>query len=75
MPNDLAGANILNHLGDDMGVKRHRIDFAVADDVAIGDQLEKNPIAPAKVGRRVADDKGFDICDFHKGFVLFDSKI
>lgn len=62
----LAGAEVLNHLGDDMGMKRHRIDFAVADNITIGDQLEKDPVPASKVGRRIADDKGFDIDDFHK---------
>jgi hypothetical protein len=71
MTDHFAGAKVFDHLGDNMGVKRHRVDFAIADDIAIGDQLEKDPVPTTKMGRRVADDKGFDICDFHKRLVWY----
>ena len=58
---DIACEHILNHLGDQMRLERNAISLANARHAAIGRQLHKNKIPPAKVRRRVPDDEGFNV--------------
>ena len=39
--------------------------LADALDPAIGDELHEQEVAAAESGRRIADDEGFEIHDFH----------
>lgn len=57
---DVPLTHILDHFGDNVRVEGDGVDLAIANHAAIGDELEKNPVAPAEVGRRHANNKGLD---------------
>ena len=42
------------------------INLTITDNAVIGDEFEENPVPAAKMGRRIADNEGFDIRYFHK---------
>jgi hypothetical protein len=62
---DDALADILDHLGDDVGMERHGIDLAHALDPVISLELDEDPVEPAEMRRRIADDEGLEVGDLH----------
>ena len=63
--NHAAFHHVFDHLLDHAGVKGQAVDLAQAFDAFVGDELQKDKVAPAKTGRWVAYDKGFYVGDFH----------
>ena len=61
----MALEHVLDHRHDRLGREARRVDFAYALDPAGGLELEEEEIAAAESGRRVADDEGFQLGDFH----------
>ena len=62
---DITRKHILYHFGDKMGFERHAIGFTDTRHTAIGRYLDEDKIASAKMRRRIAHDKGFDIGQLH----------
>ena len=62
---NIATEHILDHFGDQMRFEWHAIRFAYARHTGISRDFHKNKIAPAKMRRRIADDEGFDVGQFH----------
>ena len=57
--------HVLDHRDDRLGREARRIDLADALDPAGGLELEEQEIAAAESGRRIADDEGLELGDFH----------
>ena len=64
-PDEIALGEVLDHPRRDMRAERCVVRLAVADDAAVGGELHEDEIAAADAGRRVADNPGLDVGDFH----------
>ena len=61
----IALEQILDHQSPDMGIERQAIGLAQAGQAFVCDQLDEQEIAPAKMRRRIADDKGLYANQLH----------
>jgi hypothetical protein len=66
---DLALEHILNHRRHGLGAEGGAIAFADASNARIGGEFHKGEIAPAPAWGWIADDKDFEISDFHMGTI------
>ena len=48
------------------GREARGVDFADALDPVVGHELQEQEVAPAEGGRRIADDEGLELGDFHR---------
>ena len=62
---EIALGHVLDHAGRDVAGEGGVVGLAIADDAAVGGQLDEDEIFAADAGRRVADDPGLDVGDFH----------
>src|SRR5262245_24071367 len=56
---------VLHHFGHGVRAEGVSVDLAHAFDAVVGNQLEEHEIAAAEGRRRIADDEGLKIGDFH----------
>jgi hypothetical protein len=66
--------HILDHLGNQMRFERDAIRLTNARHTGIGGDLHKHEITPAEMRWRVADNKGFDIGEFHRLILMHQSR-
>src|SRR5262249_12180937 len=64
-PDDIAGADILDHPGHNVGSEGRGIDLTDPLNSVVGHQLQEYEVIAAEMGRRIADDEGLDLADFH----------
>ncbi len=57
--------HVVDHRGQRLGVKRHPVDFSIADDAAGSRDLDENPVRPTPVDGCVPDHEGLDVLDLH----------
>ena len=64
-PQHMMLEHILYHGSERMRAEAGRIHFPNAGDAGVGGEFYENKVAPTMIRRRVADNKGFQLCDLH----------
>ena len=57
--------HVLGHVGNNLRGEGRGVDLAVTHDAVVGYQLHEDEVAAPKMGRRVADNKGFELSNLH----------
>ncbi len=64
-PDEIALGAVLDHARRDVRAEGGIVGLAIADDAAVGDDLDEDEILAADAGGRVADNPGLDVGDLH----------
>ena len=70
---EIPRGNILHQLGRQMRIEGRVIGFAITYNTAIGDQFDKQEVAPAGLWWRIGNHKSLDILDLHNVLRSFNS--